>query len=187
MSDDTSTPLSVQQLGIHHQYQPKASKLLFKITEHPDIMKRIDAGKMVVFGKAKPGTNFNNLFKSMVGPSRDLNQPGIDKFLEALRRLGVRSNELSGKELQLKYEPQVPRGSSQFQLAALKTEPSSITKTEISNKYVKPTTSLSTSGKYKVVLTSGSRERVCLSLGIKVAVFHAHSKRAILLRRKYSL
>ena len=82
----------------------------------------------------------------MVGPISDLNQPGIDKFLEALRRLGVRSNELNGKELQLKYELHVPRGSSQFQLAALKAEPSSITETEPSNKYVKPTTSSSTSG-----------------------------------------
>ena len=83
----------------------------------------------------------------MVEPTRDLNQTGIDKFLEALRRLGVRSNELSGKELQLKFEPQVPRGSLQFQLAAFKTKPSSITKTEPSNKYVKPTTSSSTSVK----------------------------------------
>ena len=62
-------------------------------------------------------------------------------FLEALRRLGVRSNELSGKELQLKYEPHVPRVSSQFQLAALKSEPSSISKTEPPNKYAKPTPS----------------------------------------------
>ena len=137
--------MSVQKWGIHYQYQPKASKLLFKITEHPDIWKRNDAGEMVVFGIAEPGTNFNNFFKSMLGPTRDLNQPGIDKFLEALRRLGVQSNELSGKELQLKYEPQEPRGSSQFQLAALKTEPSSITKIEPSTKYVKPTTSSSTS------------------------------------------
>ena len=82
----------------------------------------------------------------MVEPTRDLNQTGIDKFLEALRRLGVRSNELSGKELQLKFEPQIVRGFSQFQLAPLKTEPSLITKTEHSNKYVKPTTSSSTSG-----------------------------------------
>ena len=50
----------------------------------------------------------------MVGPTRDLNQPGIDMFLEPLRRLGVRSNELSGTELQLEYVPQVPRGSLQF-------------------------------------------------------------------------
>ena len=145
MSDDKFTPLSVQQLGIYQQYKPKASKLLFKIIEHPEILKRNDAGEMVVFGKVEPGTNFNNLFKSIIGPTRDLNQPGIDKFLEALRRLGVRSNELSGKELQLKYEPSVPRKSSQFQLAALKAEPSSITKTEPSNKYVKPTISSSTS------------------------------------------
>ena len=101
-NDKFTTTLSVQQLGIHQQYQHKASKLLFKITEHPDILKRNDVGEMVVFGKAEPGTNLNKLFKSMVGPTRDLNQPGIDKFFKALRRLGVRSNELSGKELQLK-------------------------------------------------------------------------------------
>ena len=59
---------------------------------------------MIVFGKAEPGTNVNNLFKSSVGPTRDLNQPGIKKFFEALRRFGVRSNKLSGKELLLKYE-----------------------------------------------------------------------------------
>ena len=147
MSVDKSTPLSVQKLGIHHEYQPKASKLLFKITEHPDILKPNHAGEMVVFGKAELGTNFNNLFKSMLGPTCDFNQPNIDKFLEALRRLGVRSSEQSGKELKLKYEPLVPRGSSQLQLVALKTEPSSITKTEPSNKYVKSTSSSSTSGK----------------------------------------
>ena len=95
----------------------------------------------------------------MVGLTRDLNQPGIDKFLVALRRLGVRSNELSGKELQLKYEPQVLRGFSQFQLNALETEPSSITNTEPLNKYVKPTTSSSTSvKKSEVVLTSNSSQ-----------------------------
>ena len=82
----------------------------------------------------------------MITPTRDFNQPGIDKFLETLRRLGVRSDELSGKTLQLKYEPHVLRKSTQFQLVALKAEPSSIIITEYSNKYVKPTTSSSTSG-----------------------------------------
>ena len=82
----------------------------------------------------------------MVGPTRDLYQFGIDKFLEALRRLGVQSNKLIGKELQLNYEPQVRSGSLQFQLAAFRAESSSVTKNEPSNNYVKPTTSSSTSG-----------------------------------------
>ena len=47
MSDDKSTPLSVQKLGIRHQYQPKANKLLYNITEHPDILKRNDAMMLV--------------------------------------------------------------------------------------------------------------------------------------------
>ena len=65
------------------------------------------------------------------------------------------SNTLSGKKLQLKYEPQVLRGSSQFKLTALKAERSAITKTEHSNKYVKPTVSSSTSRIKQEVLTSG--------------------------------
>ena len=125
----------------------QSDQAFFKITEYPDILKRNDAGKMVVFKKAEPCTNFYNLFKSMVGPTRDLNSHGIDKILEALRRLDVRSNKLCTKQLQLKYEPHVHRGSRQFQLAAFNAEPSSITKTVCSNKYVKPTTSPSTAGK----------------------------------------
>ena len=56
-------------------------------------------------GKAEPGTNFDSLFKSMVAPNPNLNQPGIDQFLDALKRMGVSYNELSSKALQQKYSP----------------------------------------------------------------------------------
>ena len=115
-------------------YEPKASKLLTSITEHPDILSRNDAGEIVVLGKAEPGTNFDNLFKSMVARNPNLNQPGLERFLEALRRIGIRSSDLSSRELQLKYSPPGPRGTSRSQLAALKTEPSSISKVEPSDK-----------------------------------------------------
>ena len=85
------------------------NKLLLKITEHSDIFKSNNAGEMVMFGKSEPGTNFNNFFNCMIGRTRDLNKLGIDKFLEALRRLGVRSKILHGKELQQKYETHVTR------------------------------------------------------------------------------
>ena len=77
----------------------------------------------------------------MVELTRDLNQPTIDKFPEALRRLVLRSNKLSGKDLQLKYKNYVARGSLQFQIAALKAELSSIIKNEHSKQNFKPTTS----------------------------------------------
>ena len=125
-----------KQMGIQRMYEPKASKLLSKITEHPDILSRNDAGEIVVLGKAEPGTNFDNLFKSMVARNPNLNQPGIEKFLEALRSIGVRSSDLSSRELQVKYSPPAPRGTSKFQLAALKAEPSSISKVEPSDKYL---------------------------------------------------
>ena len=137
--------MSVQQFGILRQYQQKASKFLYKITQHPYVLTRNDAWEMVAFGKAQPGTDFDNLFKSMVGLTRDLNQPGIEKFLTALKAIGVRSKELSGKALHTKYSPPVPRGSSRQQLAALKAEPSSIKMAELFEKYVTPKHSSSSS------------------------------------------
>ena len=85
---------------------------------------------MVVFRKAQPGTNFNNLLKSMVNDTRDLKQPGMDKWLDALKTIGVKANELSGQELNNIYSPPLPRGTTRQQLAALKTEPSTVHKFE---------------------------------------------------------
>ena len=72
-SDEKSSPMSVQQFGILRQYQQQASKLLYKITQQFYVLTRNDAGEMVAFGRAQPGTDFDNLFKSMVGLTRDLN------------------------------------------------------------------------------------------------------------------
>ena len=65
-ADDTQevedpNEMTVQKIGIKPMYQQKASKLLTKITSNPDILSRNEAGEMVVFGKAQPGTDFNNL------------------------------------------------------------------------------------------------------------------------------
>ena len=144
VSDVKSSPMSEQQFGILRQYQQKASKLLYKIIKHP-ILTLNDAGEMVVFGKAEPGTDFDNLFKSMVARTRDLNQPGIKKLLTALKAIGVRSTELSSTALHTKYSPPIPRGSSRQQLAALKAEPSSIKMDEPLDKYVTPKHSSSSS------------------------------------------
>lgn len=128
--DVKPTAMTVEQFGIQRMYEQKAKKLLMKITQHSDILTRNADGEIVVHGKAEPGTNFDSLFKSMVTPKTDLNQPGIDKFLEGLRSMGVRYHELSSKALQAKYAPPPPSGPSQYQLAALKAEPSSIEKVE---------------------------------------------------------
>lgn len=145
-------PMTLQEFGIQRMYEQKAKKLLMKITQHSNILTRNSSGEMVVNGKAEPGTNFDSLFKSMVTPKSDLNQPGLDKFLEGLRGMGVRYNELSSKALQQKYAPPPPSGSSKYQLATLKAEPSSIAKVEPSVKYSKSQSSSSSSsiGKRKV-------------------------------------
>ena len=85
---------------------------------------------MIVFGKAEPGTDFDKLFKSMVNDTRDLKKPGMDKWLDTLKTIGVKANELSGEELKKIYSPPLPRGITRQQLAALKTEPSTVPKFE---------------------------------------------------------
>ena len=147
--DDKPAPLTIQQFGIQRMYEPKAKKLLLKITGHSDILTRNAAGEMVVHGKAEQGTNFDSLFKSMVTQKPNLNQPGIDTFLDALRSMGVRYNELSSKAMQEKFAPPPPSGSSKYQLATLKAEPSSIAKVEPSVNYSKTKTTSSSSSNMK--------------------------------------
>ena len=163
-TDDTpidvkTTPMTVKEFGIQRMYEPKAKKLLMKITEHSNILTRNSSGEMVVNGKAEPGTNFDSLFKSMVTPKADLNQPGLDKFLEGLRSMGVRYSDLSSKALQQKYAPPPPSGSSQYQLAALKAEPSSIAKVEPSVKYSKSKSSSSSSASKRKAEAGPGRPR----------------------------
>ena len=93
----------VRELRVESQYDLKAWNLILKILDNPDVLKRNDQGELVINGVPEPTTNFNELFSSMVGRVHDLQQPGIDKFLGALREIGVTSNELSGQSLQRMY------------------------------------------------------------------------------------
>ena len=76
--------------------------------EHADILTRNENGKAVVYGDAIPGSNFKSLFKSMVSNQQNLNQVGIDKFLRALRSLGVKKDDQSGEPLKIKYSNVAP-------------------------------------------------------------------------------
>ena len=66
-SDEKSSPMSVQQFGSLRQYQQKASKLLYVITQHPYVLTGNDAGEMVVFDKADPGTDSITCLKVFLG------------------------------------------------------------------------------------------------------------------------
>ena len=122
--------ITVSKIGIKPMYQQRDSKLLTKIRSNPDILSRNEAVEMVVFGKAEPGTDFNNLFKSMVNDTRDLKQPCMNKWLDAVKSIGVKANELSGPEMKNLYSPPLPRGTTRQQLAGLKTEQSTLPKFE---------------------------------------------------------
>ena len=94
-------------------YQQKAHRLLKIITEHPNIFTRNENGEAVVCGDAIPGSNFKSLIKSMVSHQQNLNQVGIDEFLRALRRLGVKKDDISGEPLKMKYNSVAPYSTHQ--------------------------------------------------------------------------
>ena len=94
--------------------------LLKKITEHADILTWNENGEAVIYGNAIPGSNFKSLFKSMVSNQQNLNQVGIDKFLRALRSLGVNKDYISGEPLKIKYRmwrPIAPTSVTRHQLS----------------------------------------------------------------------
>ena len=94
-------------------YQQKAHRLIKKITEHQNILSRIENGKAVVYGDVISGSNFKSLFKSMVSYQQNLNQVGIDEFLRALRSLGVKKDDISGEPIKIKYSNLAPYSNHQ--------------------------------------------------------------------------
>lgn len=110
----------VEKMGLPAPYQHKARNLLLKILDSPEVLRRNRAGEIVVNGVAEPDTDFDSLFKSMVGPTPHLDQPGVDKFLDALHRIGVKPAELSGKAVKRQYTGSVLHGNPAERLATLR-------------------------------------------------------------------
>ena len=67
--------------------------------EHADILTRNENGEAEIYGNAIPCSNFKSLFKSMLSNQQNFNQVGIDEFIRALRSLGVKKDDISGKLL----------------------------------------------------------------------------------------
>ena len=94
---------TVRKLNVQPMFEAKARNLMLKIMDHPDILSRNTNGEIIVNGKAEPGTNFDTIFKSLVGRSHDVSQPGFDTFLKALHQLGIRKQEFSGQVVKTRY------------------------------------------------------------------------------------
>ena len=84
-------------------FEAKARNLMLKIMDHLEVLSRNSNGEIVVNGKTEPGTNFDTIFKSLVGRSHDISQFGFDTFLEALHQLGIRKEEFSGHVVKNRY------------------------------------------------------------------------------------
>ena len=121
--EDIPDPLSptsrkVRYFGVKRQYDRKARNVLFKINQSPTIITANRAGELVVNGQAVPDSNFESLFGSVFSRTHDMEQPGIKQFLLALRQIGVRNKELSGRVVQKVYgSPLPPRGDAAARLA----------------------------------------------------------------------
>ena len=124
MSDQASalSPQMVRVIrwNVPGLYQLKAHRLLKKITEHANILNRIENGEAVIYGDAIPGSNFKSLFKSMVSNQQNLNQVGIDEFLRALRSLGFKKDDINGVPLKIKYNNVAPYSTHQRHSTATK-------------------------------------------------------------------
>ena len=100
-NDSSGEPL--RGLTIQPMFRAKAERLMQKILGGRNVLTRNDAGEMVIDGHAEPGTNFNQLFENSVKRGADRHLPGIEKFFHALKRLGVRPEELSGHRIQERF------------------------------------------------------------------------------------
>lgn len=93
----------IEKLDINPMYRNKAIKLLTKIEKNPDILTYNKDKQVIINGKPITGTDFETLFKSMISPSPNLDQVGIDSFMGALHEIGVKPSELSGKAVQNRF------------------------------------------------------------------------------------
>jgi hypothetical protein len=126
----TPTTTLVCQMGVASIYEKKARNLMTKIQDHPEILRRTRYEEIDINGETISGTNFNELFKNMVGPKLKLNLPGIAQFLGALRQMGVKSTELSRIKLQELYRRAPPKGAPRSRLATLRGQQQGIEKVE---------------------------------------------------------
>ena len=92
-SDDEEIPdplsptlKKVRNLGMEGQYERKARNVMLKFNNAPEIITANRAGELVVNGIAVPESNFASLFRSVFSRMHDLEQPGINQFLGALRQ-----------------------------------------------------------------------------------------------------
>ena len=124
--EDIPDPLSptsrkVRHLGVKGQYERKARNVMLKINNFPEIIMANRAGELVVNNQAVPDSNFASLFRSVFSRTHNLEQPGINQFLGALRQLGVHGKELSGRAVQEAYgSPLPPKGNAAARLAAIR-------------------------------------------------------------------
>ena len=83
---DTLSPTSrkVRLLGVKKQYERKALNVMLKINNFPEIITANLEGELVV-----PDFNFASLIRSVFSRKHDLEQPGINQYLGALRQIGV--------------------------------------------------------------------------------------------------
>ena len=83
------TSRKVRLLGVKGQYEHKARNVMLKIDKYPEVIKANRDGELVVNGQVVSDSNFASLIRSVFSRKHDLEQPGINQFLGALRQIEV--------------------------------------------------------------------------------------------------
>jgi hypothetical protein len=100
----------VEKNEVVKEVQPQiADKLMDLIGNNPNIIRRNDDNEMEVNGHAVPGTNFDELYASLLYVHGTQHLPGMREMIGALRQLNVESEDIVSHPIKAAYESGVPR------------------------------------------------------------------------------
>ena len=102
-------PIVVQNEPVKVNAPQKADKLMDLIGNNPNIIRRNDANKMEVNGRAVPGTDFDELYANLFAPHGTQHLPRMAELIGALRQLNVESKDIVSHPIQAAYESFTPR------------------------------------------------------------------------------
>lgn len=140
--------------GVSKNKKRRALRLLEKFTANPDIITRNDDNELVVNGKAIPGSDFNQLHRSLFHEASSPALTGMKEMMNAMRQIGVSSDEYNAKLIKSEYDSSAFKVGKDQELALgkrpqrtqVKSEPA--VKKEATVK-MEPTAAPSTSSKKK--------------------------------------
>ena len=92
----------IKTLKLNQNFQNKYEKLVQMLSPYPHIINITEKGEIVLHGKRIPSSNFNDLFTNLFQHREKLNLEGEDEFLDVLKDLNIKDDQISSKEAKAK-------------------------------------------------------------------------------------